>query len=58
MKTHEIEKRDRGHLRLGIVAVIVSLGLGVLGGWNAHENSDVQASYIAGLPSCGVSDDR
>lgn len=54
MKTHEIEKRDAGHLRLGIVAVIVSLGLGVLGGWNAHENSDVQANYIAGLPSCGV----
>lgn len=54
MKTHEIAKRDAGHLRLGIVAVIASLGLGLLGGWNAHENSDVQASYIAGLPSCEV----
>lgn len=54
MKTHDIEKRDAGHLRLGIVAVAVSLGLGLLGGWNAHENSDVQANYIAGLPSCGV----
>ena len=54
MNTYEIGKRDRGHLRLGVVAVVASLGLGLMGGWNAHENSDVQANYIAGLPSCEV----
>lgn len=47
-----IAKRDRGHARLGVVIAAAALGVGWLGGWNMHENSDVRANYIAGLPSC------
>ena len=45
-------KRDRGHARLGVVIAALALGLGWLAGWNMHENSDVQANYMAGLPAC------
>lgn len=54
MKTEQIKKRDQGHLRLGAVAVALSLGVGALIGWNAHETSDVRANYIADLPACVV----
>lgn len=54
MRIEEVKRREAGHLRLCAAAAVASLLLGMLGGWNMHENSDVRASYIAGLPSCEV----
>lgn len=57
--TQLIEQRDAAWEKLalttGTLALAVGTALGALLGWNLHENSDVHANYMAGLPSCEVS---
>lgn len=52
-----VHARDMGHIRLGALATTAALALGALIGWSAHDNTDVRANYIAGLPTCAAEED-